>query len=90
MILGATGPTGQQLLEQAPEQRYEVTVLVRNPSKLAIAHVNLSIIEGDALNKTILLNALAGQDNAISALGKGQSLFSSDLITKDVTVIIPQ
>ena len=34
LILGATGNTGKQLVEQALEQCHEVTVLVRKPAKL--------------------------------------------------------
>ena len=89
LILGATGPTGQHLVKQALEQHHQVTALVRYPAKLNIAHDNLSVISGDALDKIILLKALAGQDAVISALGRGQSLKSSDLITKAVNVLIP-
>jgi len=88
LILGATGPTGQLLLKQALEQHHHVTVLVRNPSKISITHEKLTIITGDVLDKNIVLKALAGQDAVISALGKGQSLISSDLITRAVTLLI--
>lgn len=89
LILGATGPTGQQLIKQALEQQHQVTALVRNPSKISIAHEKLTIIAGNVLDKIIVLKALAGQDAVISALGKGQSLISSDLITDAVNVLIP-
>lgn len=89
LILGATGPTGQHLVMQALEHRHDLTVLVRNPAKLSIVHENLSVITGDVLDKTIVSKALAGQDAVISALGKGKSLKSSDLITQAVNVLIP-
>ena len=89
LILGATGPTGQHLFKQALEQRHQVTALVRNPSKISIAHEKLTIIAGDVLDKNIVLKALAGQDAVISTLGKGQSLSSSDLITDAVNILIP-
>ena len=89
LILGATGPAGQQLVIQALEQHYEVTALVRNPSKLNITHEKLTVIMGDALDKNVLLKALAGQDAVLSALGKGQSLRSSGLITNAVSTLIP-
>jgi len=89
LILGATGPTGQQLLKQALEQHQQVTALVRNSAKLSTSHQKLTIIKGDALDKNIVLKALAGQDAVISALGKGQSLISSNLITNAVKVLIP-
>ena len=89
LILGATGPAGQQLVIQALEQHHEVTALVRNPSKLNITHEKLTVIMGDALDKNVLLKALAGQDAVLSALGKGQSLRSSGLITNAVSTLIP-
>lgn len=89
LILGATGPTGQQLVTQALEKHYEVTVLVRNPAKLSISHEKLTIITGDALDKNIIFKALAGQDAVLSALGRGQSLRSTGLITKAVSILIP-
>ena len=89
LILGATGPTGHHLVIQALEQHHEVTALVRTPSKLKTNHEKLTIITGDALDKNVLLKALAGQDAVLSALGRGQSLRSSGLITKAVSILIP-
>lgn len=31
LVIGATGPTGQQIVEQALAQEHEVTAVVRNP-----------------------------------------------------------
>ena len=89
LILGATGPTGLQLVTQALEKHYEVTALVRNPAKLNINHEKLTIITGDALDKNIILKALAGQDAVLSALGRGKTLGSSGLITNAVSILIP-
>ena len=89
LILGATGPTGQQLVTQALEQHHEVTALVRNTGKLSIHHEKLTIIKGDALDKHVVLKVLARQDAVISSLGKGQSLMASGLITKAAGVLIP-
>jgi uncharacterized protein YbjT (DUF2867 family) len=44
VILGATGNSGLQLVEQALERNYKVTALVRNPEKLAhLQHKNLEV-----------------------------------------------
>ncbi len=89
LILGATGATGLQLVEQSLEQHHIVTVLVRNQSKLNAIHKNLSIITGDIFDKNILMKALTGQDAVLSALGNGLSLKSHDLITNAVSILIP-
>ena len=49
-ILGAAGRTGRILVEQALAAGHTVRALVRTPSKLAITHPALEIIEGDATN----------------------------------------
>ena len=90
LILGATGATGQHLVSRSLEEHHEVTVLVRNPSKLKINHEKLTIITGDVLDKAILLKSLAGQDAVLSALGRGKTLRSGDLITNAVSVLIPE
>ena len=44
VILGATGGTGLQLIEQALEEGYHVMAPVRNPKKLEhIQHKNLEV-----------------------------------------------
>ena len=44
VVLGATGNTGLQLVEQALERNYKVTALVRSPEKLAhLQHKHLEV-----------------------------------------------
>ena len=89
LILGATGATGQQLVTQALEKGHKVTVLVRTPAKLKLSHENLTVIEGNVLDETILRRALTGKEAVLSALGVGNSLKSSGLIAKAVGTLIP-
>lgn len=42
-VLGATGQTGQFLVNQALQQGHTVTAVVRNPAKLTIHHDNLKV-----------------------------------------------
>ncbi|MEO6540809.1 MAG: SDR family oxidoreductase [Ferruginibacter sp.] len=89
LILGASGLTGRLLVAKALAQHHEVTALVRDPSKLQVVHEKLKTLTGDALDKEILRKALAGQDAVLSALGRGKSLKSLNLITHAVSVLIP-
>ena len=43
-VLGATGQTGQYLVNQALQQGHTVTAIVRNPGKLAVHHDNLKVM----------------------------------------------
>jgi len=70
LIIGGTGGTGRQLVEQALEWGYVVTALVRNPSKLKVEHAQLKILRGNVLNYESFEVAVCGQDAVISALGQ--------------------
>ena len=68
-IFGATGGTGQQLVQQALEQNYEVTAFVRSPQKLKIVHHRLQVIKGDVLDYNNVLSAVKNQDVIFCNLG---------------------
>lgn len=42
-VLGATGQTGQHLVNQALQQGHTVTAVVRNPGKITAHHDNLKV-----------------------------------------------
>ncbi|MFC4801771.1 NAD(P)-dependent oxidoreductase [Neobacillus sp. GCM10023253] len=68
LILGATGRVGSQIVTYALHDRHHVTVLVRTPEKIQINNENLTIIQGNVLNKDDLVRAMRGIDVVISAL----------------------
>jgi len=69
LVIGATGGTGRQLVQQALDQGHQVTAFVRDPSKLKIAHENLRIARGDVLDYASVESAMRGQSAVLSALG---------------------
>jgi putative NADH-flavin reductase len=70
-ILGATGPTGLELLKKLKGQT--VSVYVRNPSKLPEDH-GVEVVQGDLSDHKALQNWAAKQDVVFCALGHGLSL----------------
>ena len=68
LILGATGRVGSQIVTYALHDRHHVTVLVRTPEKIQINSENLTIIQGNVLNKNDIVRAMNGIDVVISAL----------------------
>ena len=68
LILGATGRVGSQIVTYALHDRHHVTVLVRTPEKIQINNENLTIIQGNVLNKDDIVRAMHGIDVVISAL----------------------
>lgn len=67
LLLGATGRTGKQVLEQALERGYQVSCLVRNPERL-IPQQHLLIFEGDPRNASDVQSAIKGCQAIISVL----------------------
>ncbi|XP_051981575.1 flavin reductase (NADPH)-like [Xyrauchen texanus] len=74
-VLGATGQTGQQLVNQALQQGHTVTAIVRNPGKLTVTHENLKVVEGDIFSEDSLKPHFKGQDAVMSCLGFPVSFF---------------
>ncbi|GAB4032338.1 NAD(P)-dependent oxidoreductase [Spirosoma gilvum] len=69
LVVGATGGTGKQAVEQALQRGHYVTAFVRDSSKLGIQHPNLTILTGDVLNPETLLPAVRRQEVVLCALG---------------------
>jgi nucleoside-diphosphate-sugar epimerase len=72
LIIGATGGTGRQVVVQALERGYEVTALVRDPSRLQLVHPRLTTVRGDVLDRGSVEAAMRGQEAVLSALGHKQ------------------
>lgn len=68
LILGATGRVGSHILTHALHDGHHVTALVRTPEKIQQFHPNLTIIQGNVLNKGDITRAVYGNDVVISAL----------------------
>ena len=68
-IFGATGATGQCLVEQALSQGYDVTAFARNPLALTTRHAHLSIVTGDVFQKAPVEEAVANQDAVLCTIG---------------------
>ncbi len=79
VIFGATGLTGQQLVQQALELGHEVTAFVRNPQGLQTTHVNFNIFKGDLFDPQIVSAAVKKHAVVISALGVKPTVKDKDI-----------
>jgi putative NADH-flavin reductase len=68
-IFGASGATGQQLVEQALAANHEVTAFVRNVSSLPLQHANFKTIVGNFDQPDAVQRAAQNADVVISVLG---------------------
>ncbi|MBU3714403.1 MAG: SDR family oxidoreductase [Ferruginibacter sp.] len=70
-IFGATGFSGKVILKEALSKQHEVVILVRNKSAISINHKNLTVVEGNVLNRQIVADVLKNCDAVIQCLGVG-------------------
>jgi putative NADH-flavin reductase len=68
-VIGATQGIGLELTRMALEAGHEVTVLVRNPAKLSLAHAGLRVLTGDARDLASAAAVSAGQDAVCLCIG---------------------
>lgn len=81
LLIGASGPTGRELIAQMSEAGFSLRALVRNPARLPQAlPENVEVAQGDVLNSASLVKALTGVDGVVSALG-------TPLILRQVTLL---
>lgn len=85
-VLGATGRTGYQFIDQALEHGHEITAFVREQKKL-ITTPQLEVIEGDLFNIAALTEAMEGHDAVISCLGT--DLNDEDFLPNVVDKLVP-
>lgn len=69
-VFGASGGTGTQVVRQALDAGHEVTAVVRDRGRLAVAdHLGLDVVVADVMQPAAIEGTVAGRDAVISALG---------------------
>lgn len=69
-LIGATGFVGTPLLAELLSRGHQVTVLARNPGKLA-SQPGLTVVQADALDAAQVAKAAAGHEAVVSAYNPG-------------------
>jgi putative NADH-flavin reductase len=90
LVLGGTGGTGRHVVTQALDAGHAVTVLARDGAKVGLQHERLRVVDGDVKNISALGEAMREQDAVLSAIGRGKSFKSENLIAESVPGIIAQ
>jgi putative NADH-flavin reductase len=69
-VFGATGGTGQHLVNQALEAGHHITAVVRDPARLRqTGHPRLEVTQADLQHLDAITEVVKGQDAVVSALG---------------------
>ena len=78
VIFGGSGMIGQRATRAAFNRGHEVTVVVRDPSKVTDSHPNLTVTAGDVTDPGAVAKAAAGADVVISAISPPRGVPGSD------------
>lgn len=88
-VLGATGSTGQRIVEQAVQRGHTVTAFVRSPERLGNLRQSITVRQGDLLDATELEAAICGHDAVVSGFGPRLPIAKSeeDLLSRFARVL---
>jgi putative NADH-flavin reductase len=88
LIVGATGGTGRQLVQQALDLGHQVTAFVRKPAKLKMEHPNLRVAQGNVLDYASLESAMRGQSAVVCALGHKRFFYPTRILSEGTRNIL--
>ncbi len=79
-VIGATGRTGQEIVQQALRRDHHVTAFVRSPEAVTLRHERLSVVKGSATDENQLSEAMRSHDAVLFALGPREVFKPSSLL----------
>lgn len=85
-VFGASGRTGDLLVERCLAARYAVSALVRTPKKFRFWGL-ATVVEGSVFDAAAIRRTLEGADVVLSALG-ARSLWKEDVLERAVPLIV--
>ncbi len=74
LVLGANGPTGREVVQQALARGHRVDALTRHPETFPLHHDRLRVVAGDATDPGVLDPAVAATDAVICTIGAAFTL----------------
>jgi len=82
LIVGSTGGTGRELVQQALDLGHTVTAFARKPEKIKITHERLRVLQGNVLDYSSVDKAVAGQEAVLSALGHKRWIIKTTILSE--------
>jgi len=86
-VIGATGRTGQEIVQQAIARNHHVTAFVRSPESISLKNERLIVLKGNAMDENELVRAVQNYDAVVSTLGP-REVFKPSSMLHDSAVAI--
>jgi len=80
LVIGATGRTGREIVQQALGRGHYVTAFVRSPENINLKNERLTILKGNAMDENQLFNVMQNHDAVLSTLGPRDTFKPSSLL----------
>jgi len=78
-VIGATGRTGREVVQQALARGHHITAFVRSPESITLRDKRLTVVKGNATDENQLAEAIRNHDAVLSALGPREVFKPSSL-----------
>jgi putative NADH-flavin reductase len=79
-VIGATGRTGEEIVQRALARGHHVNAFVRSPETVTLRHERLRVLEGNVTDEEQLSEAMQDHDAVVSALGPRRVFKPSSLL----------
>ena len=79
-VIGATGRTGREVVQQALARNHHVTAFVRSPENISSKNERLTVLKGDAMDENELFRAMQNHDVVVSTLGPREVFKPSSML----------
>jgi putative NADH-flavin reductase len=80
VVIGATGRTGREIVQQALARGHHVTVFVRSPENITLKNERLTVLKGNAMDESQLFDAVQNHDAVLSTLGPREVFKPSSML----------
>ncbi len=79
-VIGATGRTGREVVQQALARNHHVAAFVRSPENISSKNERLTVLKGDAMEENELFRAMQNHDAVVSTLGPREVFKPSSML----------
>jgi putative NADH-flavin reductase len=79
-VIGATGRTGQEIVQQALARGHQVTAFIRSPERVTLKNARLTVRKGNVMDETQLFDAIENHDAVLSTLGPREVFKPSSML----------
>ena len=79
-VIGATGRTGLEVVQQALVRNYQATAFVRSPENISLKNERLTVLKGNAMEENELFRAVQNHHAVVSTLGPREVFKPSSML----------